>query len=92
MTEKVTETAPNIDVVAETEKVIHKVSNMNIETMLNEWIIPYGTKILLAIAIFVVGKFLARLISRLLGKAALKSTKDEMLQSFIVSISYFYCC
>ena len=89
MTEKVTETAPNIDVVAETEKVIHKVSNMNIETMLNEWIIPYGTKILLAIAIFVVGKFLARLISRLLGKAALKSTKDEMLQSFIVSISYF---
>ncbi|HDL4096516.1 TPA: mechanosensitive ion channel family protein, partial [Mannheimia haemolytica] len=30
MTEKVTETAPNIDVVAETEKVIHKVSNMNI--------------------------------------------------------------
>ncbi len=38
---------------------------------------------------FVVGKFLARLISRLLGKAALKSTKDEMLQSFIVSISYF---
>ncbi|HGO5815895.1 TPA: mechanosensitive ion channel family protein [Mannheimia haemolytica] len=89
MTEKVTETAPNIDVVAETEKVIHKVSNMNIETMLNEWIIPYGTKILLAIAIFIVGKFLARLISRLLGKAALKSTKDEMLQSFIVSISYF---
>ncbi|HDV7283911.1 TPA: mechanosensitive ion channel [Mannheimia haemolytica] len=89
MTEKVTETAPNIDVVAETEKVIHKVSNMNIETMLNEWIIPYGTKILLAIAIFVVGKFLARLISHLLGKAALKSTKDEMLQSFIVSISYF---
>ncbi|HDZ3574969.1 TPA: mechanosensitive ion channel [Mannheimia haemolytica] len=89
MTEKVTETAPNIDVVAETEKVIHKVSNMNIETMLNEWIIPYGTKILLAIAIFVVGKFLARLISRLLGKAALKSTKDEVLQSFIVSISYF---
>ncbi|MEN2821265.1 Small-conductance mechanosensitive channel [Mannheimia haemolytica] len=89
MTEKVTETAPNIDVVAETEKVIHKVSNMNIETMLNEWIIPYGTKILLAIAIFVVGKFLASLISRLLGKAALKSTKDEMLQSFIVSISYF---
>ncbi|WP_419692992.1 mechanosensitive ion channel [Mannheimia haemolytica] len=89
MTEKVTETAPNIDVVAETEKVINKVSTMDFNSVLNEWIIPYGTKILLAIAIFVVGKFLARLISRLLGKAALKSTKDEMLQSFIVSISYF---
>ncbi|VEI74880.1 Small-conductance mechanosensitive channel [Mannheimia haemolytica] len=89
MTEKVTETAPNIDVVAETEKVINKVSTMDFNSVLNEWVIPYGTKILLAIAIFVIGKFLARVISALLGKAALKSTKDEMLQSFIVSISYF---
>ncbi|QLB17015.1 mechanosensitive ion channel protein MscS [Mannheimia varigena] len=88
MTDK-TPPAENIDVVAETSKVIDKVSNMNFDTMLNEWIIPYGTKILLAIAIFVIGKFLARVISNLLGKAALKSTKDEMLQSFISSISYF---
>lgn len=87
--EKATETTPNINVVAETEKAINKVSNMDFNTMLNEWIIPYGTKILLAIAIFVIGKFLARVISTLLGKAALKSTKDEMLQSFISSISYF---
>lgn len=88
MTDK-TPPAENIDMVAETSKVIDKVSNMNVEAILNEWIIPYGTKILLAIAIFVIGKFLARVISTLLGKAALKSTKDEMLQSFITSISYF---
>lgn len=44
MTEKVTETAPNIDVVAETEKVINKVSTMDFNSVLNEWIIPYGTK------------------------------------------------
>lgn len=44
---------------------------------------------LLAIVIFVVGKALARVISKLLGKAALASTKDEMLQSFVKSISYF---
>lgn len=88
MTDK-TPPAENIDMVAETSKVIDKVSNMNVEAILNEWIIPYGTKILLAIAIFVIGKFLARVISTLLGKAALKSTKDEMLQSFIASISYF---
>ncbi|QIM67438.1 mechanosensitive ion channel protein MscS [Mannheimia granulomatis] len=87
--EKATETTPNINVVAETEKVINKVSNMDFNTILNEWIIPYGTKIVLAIVIFAVGKFLARIISNLLGKAALKSTKDEMLQSFISSISYF---
>lgn len=83
------QTAEHIDVIAETEKVIHKVSNVNLDSLLNEWIIPYGTKTLLAIVIFIVGKFLARIISKLLGKAALTSTKDEMLQSFISSISYF---
>lgn len=79
----------NVDVVAETEKVITKVSSMNFETILNDWLIPYGTKILLAIAIFMIGKSLAKFISKLLAKAALASTKDEMLQSFVRSISYF---
>lgn len=87
--EKAAEAAQHVDVVAETEKVINKVSSMNFDTMLNDWIIPYGTKVLLAIAIFVIGKWLAKLISKLLGKAALASTKDEMLQSFVRSISYF---
>lgn len=89
MTEKVAENAPNIDVVAQTGKVIDTVSNMNFQTLIHDWIIPYGTKILLAITIFVVGKFFARLISKLLGKAAFTSTRDEMLKSFIQSISYF---
>lgn len=79
----------NVDVVAETEKVITKVSSMNFETILNNWLIPYGTKILLAIAIFMIGKSLAKFISKLLAKAALASTKDEMLQSFVRSMSYF---
>lgn len=79
----------NVNVIAETEKVITKVSSMNFETILHDWLIPYGTKILLAIAIFVIGKSLAKFISRLLAKAVLASTKDEMLQSFVRSISYF---
>lgn len=79
----------NIDVVAETGKVIEQVSSMSFEAILNQYIIPYGTKLLLAIVIYVIGKFLAKIISKLLGKAALASTKDEMLQSFVSSISYF---
>ncbi|QLB41932.1 MULTISPECIES: mechanosensitive ion channel family protein [Mannheimia] len=89
MTDKATEIAPKIDVVAQTGKMINKMSSMDFNTILYEWIIPYGTKILLAIAIFVIGRFLARIISTLLGKAALTSTRNEMLQSFITSISYF---
>ena len=62
---------------------------MSFDAILNDYIIPYGTKIILAIAIFVIGKWLAKAISKLLSKAVLASTKDEMLQSFIRSISYF---
>lgn len=87
--EQAKEVAQQVDVVAETSKVIDKVSNMDLNAVLHDWVIPYGTKILLAIAIFVIGKMLARGISKLLGKAALASTKDEMLQSFVTSISYF---
>ena len=85
-TEKAVE---NINVVAETGKIIDDVSKMSWEGILHEWVIPYGTKVLLAIAIFIIGKFLARAISKLLSKAALASTKDEMIQSFVSSISYF---
>ena len=70
----------NINVVAETGKIIDNVSKMSWEGVLHEWVIPYGTKFLLAIAIFIIGKFLARAISKLLGKAALASTKDEMIR------------
>ena len=79
----------NINVVAETAKIIDDFSKMSWEGILHEWVIPYGTKVLLAIAIFIIGKFLARAISKLLSKAALASTKDEMIQSFVSSISYF---
>ncbi|MDG2961326.1 mechanosensitive ion channel [Bisgaard Taxon 10/6] len=87
--EQAQETVPSIDVQEQASKVIDTVSSMNMDTLLHDWIIPYGTKILLAVVIYVAGKWIARLISKLLGKAALASTKDEMLQSFVSSISYF---
>ncbi|STO92680.1 small-conductance mechanosensitive channel [Haemophilus pittmaniae] len=87
--ENTSATAEQIDVQASAAKVMDTVSNMTFDSMLHDWLIPYGSKVLLAIVIFVVGKALARVISKLLGKAALASTKDEMLQSFVKSISYF---
>lgn len=89
MSETVEQDAPNIDVTAEAAKLLETVENANLETLLHEYVIPYGTKILIAIAIYVVGKWIARVVSHLLGKIALASTKDEMLQSFVSSISYF---
>lgn len=83
------EQVEQIDVQAEANKMIDHVSSLNMDQIINDYLIPYGTKILLAIAIFVFGKWIARIISKLLGKAAFASTKDDMLQSFVKSISYF---
>ncbi len=65
------------------------IQSLDGEALLNHWLIPYGSKILIALVIYIIGKILARLISRMLGKAAYRSSKDEMLQSFVTSISYF---
>ena len=90
-TQTETQATQNIDVIATTEKILITtwISNWSLDAILRDWIIPYGTKVFLAIAIFVVGKWLAKGISQLLSKAVLASTKDEMLQSFVRSISYF---
>lgn len=88
MTTENTTIVPSLD-IKETTQVIKEVGSMNFQDILEQWIIPYGTKILLAVAIYIFGKLLARILSNLLGKIVLTSSKDEMLQSFVSSISYF---
>ncbi|KAE9530381.1 mechanosensitive ion channel family protein [Testudinibacter aquarius] len=78
-----------VDLQAQTVEVLKQIQQLDFNTVLNQWIIPYGTKILLAIAIYFIGKSVARFLSGLLGKAVLRSSKDEMLQGFVSSISYF---
>lgn len=89
MSETTVSPTENIDIQAEATKIIETVETTDWETLLNEWIIPYGTKIALAVVIFYAGRFFARILSKMLGKAVLASSKDEMLQSFVTSISYF---
>lgn len=86
------EPVAQIDVQATATKVFEEVRTLDwakIDHFLYDWVIPNATKLLLAIAIFLIGKYIARVVSRLIGKAVLASSKDEMLQSFVRSISYF---
>ncbi|MDO9919416.1 mechanosensitive ion channel [Glaesserella parasuis] len=88
-TEKTKEIIPEITLPPEAKEIITDVKNLELQQFLENWIIPYGTKLLIAIAIFVIGRYLARVISTLIGKAVLASSKDEMLQGFVRSIAYF---
>lgn len=87
--EKTKEIIPEITLPPEAKEIITDVKNLEFQQLLENWIIPYGTKLLIAIAIFVIGRYLASVLSTLIGKAVLASSKDEMLQGFVRSIAYF---
>lgn len=79
----------NINFLDSAGKLIDSLDKTNFSTLLNQYILPYSLKILLALVIFVVGKWLAKRLSRFVGKVVYASTKDDMLKSFVKSISYF---
>jgi small conductance mechanosensitive channel len=60
----------------------------NITTWISGHGIDWGIKIATAIAIFIIGKFLARVITRLLQKALRHSGTDTMLVGFLGNIAY----
>ena len=48
----------------------------------------YGLKVIAAIVIFVIGKWLSRVLSRTVGKAMRRAQTDEMLVKFVVNLAY----
>ena len=64
---------------------------MNIEGILNkiyEYLATYWLQVVAAVVIFVVGRWLAKLISKLIGKALTKARVDETLTSFVQNLCH----
>lgn len=77
------------DLTEVTDQAWEFIEQTNFETLISEYLIPYSIKIVLALLIFVIGKWLAKRLSRFAGRLVHLSTKDDMLKSFVKSISYF---
>jgi len=56
--------------------------------MAQEVVAAYGLKIIAAIIIFLIGKWLARLLSRVAGRAMRRAGTDEMLIKFVQGMTY----
>jgi small conductance mechanosensitive channel len=71
-----------------------EIEDLNVDTareILNElyaYLAEYGLKILAAVAIFVVGRWIARLLSGLVGKALGRAKVDETLVRFVRDLCY----
>ena len=60
----------------------------SIETVLNSYIIPWGTKIILALLVFIIGRWVAKLLTKTLERIMTKGNVDQMLVSFLGNITY----
>lgn len=61
---------------------------LNLDSILNTYLIPWGTKIILALLVFIVGRWIANLLTKALKKLMTKGKVDPMLISFLGNIVY----
>jgi len=53
-----------------------------------EYLMTYGLQILAAAAIFIVGRWVAKIISKLIGRALVKAKVERTLTTFVENVSY----
>ena len=58
-------------------------------TKVYEYLLVYGLNVIAAIVIFLVGRWLSGVISRLIEKMMLKSKAEIMIARFVKNIAYF---
>lgn len=61
---------------------------LSLETILNAYVIPWGTKIVMALLVFIVGRWIVKLLVKALQKVMTKGNVDQMLVSFLGNIAY----
>lgn len=61
-------------------------SNIDIEQLIDTYVLPWGINIVMAIAIFVIGKFVVGVLVSLAKKVMTKAKVDNILINFIASI------
>lgn len=70
-------------------EVLNKFQKIDFMSVLNSYVLPYGLKLLLALAIYYIGRKLIKFITKLVGKGMQKSGSDPMLSGFVISILDF---
>lgn len=61
-------------------------SNIDIQQLIETYILPWGINILMALAIFIIGKFVVGMLVKLAKKLMSKAKVDNLLVNFIASI------
>ena len=68
------------------QEELNALSNINIEQLIETYVLPWGINIVMAFVIFMVGKFIARILVNIAKKIMTKAKVDNILVNFIGSI------
>jgi small conductance mechanosensitive channel len=60
--------------------------NINIQQLIETYVLPWGINIVMALAIFLIGKFVVKMLVKLAKKLMAKAKVDNILVNFIASI------
>jgi len=61
---------------------------LSIDTILDTYVFPWGTKIVMALLVFIIGRLIAKVLTGTLEKVMTKGKVDKMLVSFLGNIAY----
>ncbi len=79
---------PNDPNLAQLQDVFKTGDMKEIASILYEYLATTGLNILAAILIFIIGRWLAKLVANLVGKAMIKAKIDKTLVNFVKNLSY----
>ena len=68
------------------QEELNALSNINIEQLIETYVLPWGVNIVMALVIFMVGKFIARVLVNIAKKIMTRAKVDNILVNFIGSI------
>jgi len=68
------------------QEELNALSNINIEQLIETYVLPWGINIVMALVIFMVGKFIARVLVNIAKKIMTRAKVDNILVNFIGSI------
>jgi len=68
------------------QEELNALSNINIEQLIETYVLPWGINIVMALVIFMVGKFIAKILVNIAKKIMTKAKVDSILVNFIGSI------
>ncbi|MCU7875811.1 MAG: mechanosensitive ion channel [Candidatus Thiodiazotropha sp. (ex Lucinoma borealis)] len=61
---------------------------LTLDALLNTYVIPWGTKIVMALLVFIIGRWIAKMLTRALEKVMVKGSVDQMLVNFLSNIAF----